>query len=164
MSAAEARQVLRTLLRAVDRNITGITGNRQWREFAVAEFRRGAALADPAERQAALQAAKDYAFLITSVREHKVRRVKATGWGRGLAARRSSASCRRRLVLLLTLLSLLLSPGCPALPLQELLLSYNIGISSEHREKGMNTRAANLVGLQMPAMEENFEQHQKRTQ
>jgi hypothetical protein len=34
--------------------------------------------------------------------------------------------------------------------LQELLLSYNIGIPIDRREKDMNARAANLVGLQMP--------------
>ena len=72
MSAAEARQVLRALLRAVDRNITSATGNTQWREFVIAEFRRGAAQGDSAERAAALQEARDYTFLIESVREHKV--------------------------------------------------------------------------------------------
>ncbi|EFN56657.1 hypothetical protein CHLNCDRAFT_144503 [Chlorella variabilis] len=106
MSGTEARQVLRALLRAVDRNITGATGNRQWREFVIAEFRRGEQLADPAERERALQQARDYAFLIHSVREHK-----------------------------------------------ELLLSYNIGIPVERREKDMNVRAANMVGLQFPKLE-----------
>jgi hypothetical protein len=72
MSAAEARQVLRALLRAVDRNITSATGNRQWRDFVIAEFRRGVQREDPAERQFALQQAKDYAYLIEGVREHKV--------------------------------------------------------------------------------------------
>lgn len=33
---------------------------------------------------------------------------------------------------------------------QELLLSYNIGIPVEVREKEMNKRAARLVGLRMP--------------
>lgn len=103
MSAAEARQVLRTLLRAVDRSITPAAGNRQWREFVLSEFRRGEAQTNPAERQRALQEARDYAFLINSVREHK-----------------------------------------------ELLLSYNIGIPVEKREKEMNARAAKLVGLQLP--------------
>ncbi len=72
MPAAEARQVLRALLRAVDRNITSATGNKQWREFVIAEFRRGAQHQDPAERQFALQQAKDYAFIIEGIREHKV--------------------------------------------------------------------------------------------
>ncbi|KAL4418885.1 hypothetical protein ABPG77_010054 [Micractinium sp. CCAP 211/92] len=103
MSAAEARQVLRTLLRAVDRSITPATGDRQWRQYVLAEFRRTDTQADPAERQRALQDARDFAFLINSVREHK-----------------------------------------------ELLLSYNIGIPVEQREKDMNARAANMVGLQVP--------------
>ena len=80
MTAVEARQVLRTLLRAVDRNITAATGNRQWRDFVVAEFRRGAELKSLEERGAALQQAKDYAFLVTSVHQHKVNVCAAPGW------------------------------------------------------------------------------------
>ena len=63
---------MRSLLRAVDRGITSASGNRQWREFVIAEARRAERLGDPAEREAALQHARDYAFLINSVREHKV--------------------------------------------------------------------------------------------
>lgn len=170
MSAAEARQVLRTLLRAIDRNITGITGNKQWREFARLEFRRGTALADAAERQAVLQVAKDYAFLITSVRYHKVRPIPRRRAGHDAVSAAQQylpspcAACRPRLPVTASL------PASPHLQLpalaaclQELLLSYNIGISSDHREKGMNVRAANMVGLQMPALEESFAEHQTRT-
>jgi len=35
--------------------------------------------------------------------------------------------------------------------LQELLLSYNIGVDPDLRQKEMNKRAATLVGLAMPA-------------
>jgi hypothetical protein len=73
MAAAEARQVLRTLLRAVDRNITSASGNRQWRDFVLAEARRWEQLGGNADRQMALQQARDYAFLINSVRDHKAR-------------------------------------------------------------------------------------------
>lgn len=59
------------------------------------------------------------------------------------------AACRKPPLPLLALpLPFVLSPV-----LQELLLSYNIGIPIDLREKDMNTRAANLVGLQMPAKE-----------
>ena len=34
--------------------------------------------------------------------------------------------------------------------MQELLLSYNIGIPIDDRERDMNARAATLVGLAMP--------------
>ena len=34
--------------------------------------------------------------------------------------------------------------------MQELLLSYNIGVPVDQREKDMNQRAAQLVGLRMP--------------
>ncbi|KAL4854270.1 hypothetical protein ACK3TF_004963 [Chlorella vulgaris] len=66
MAAAEARQVLRALLRAVDRNITSASGNRQWRDFVLAEARRWEQLGGSADRQMALQQARDYAFLINS--------------------------------------------------------------------------------------------------
>ena len=40
--------------------------------------------------------------------------------------------------------------ACASHTLQELLLSYNIGIPAEQREKEMNQRAAARVGLRMP--------------
>lgn len=63
--------VYRQLLRAVDRNITSVTGNPRWREFVAVEFRKHRGEADPARVRALLAAAKDYAFLIDGVREHK---------------------------------------------------------------------------------------------
>ena len=36
---------------------------------------------------------------------------------------------------------------------QELLLSYNIGIDPEERQKSMIERTANLVGLQLPKID-----------
>ena len=79
MSATEARAVLRALLRAVDRNVTSASGNRQWREFVLAQWRANAASSNEAERSAALQEAKDYALLIDSIREHKVSDSLSTG-------------------------------------------------------------------------------------
>lgn len=38
---------------------------------------------------------------------------------------------------------------------QSLLLSYNIGIEAEQRERDMHKRAARLVGLRLPTDEEN---------
>ena len=77
---------------------------------------------------------------------------RASPIGRGSAA----AACRRR--------RLPLPPPAAcnstnrASPLayfaQELLLSYNIGIPVDQREKDMNARAAQLVGLQMPAKDD----------
>ncbi len=60
------------LLRAVDRNITYATRNPLWRNFVASEFRKHRGEADPARVEQQLQLAKDYAFLITSVKEHKV--------------------------------------------------------------------------------------------
>jgi hypothetical protein len=70
MTSAAPRHVLRTLLRAIDTNITSVTGNTTWRRYALDEFRRVPANAPDAASR--LQQAEDYAFLLTSVREFKV--------------------------------------------------------------------------------------------
>ncbi len=70
----EARHVYRSLLRAVDQNITSATGNALWRNFVASEFRKHKGESDTTTVQERLQEAKDYAFLIDSVREHKVGR------------------------------------------------------------------------------------------
>ena len=62
----------RSLLRAVDRNISSATGSTLWRSFVASEFRKHRGESDPTRVQERLQEAKDYAFLIDSVREHKV--------------------------------------------------------------------------------------------
>jgi Complex 1 protein (LYR family) len=69
---AEALQVYRTLLRAINKNITGATGNKQWYAFATEEFRRHRTAADEKERAELLQLARDYAFMINGVRDHTV--------------------------------------------------------------------------------------------
>ena len=69
---SETRHALRVLLRAVDRSITSAKGATKWREFAAAEFRRRQD-GGVAGAAAAAQVARDYAFLLNSLREHKVR-------------------------------------------------------------------------------------------
>ncbi|KAG7667396.1 hypothetical protein Ndes2526B_g04083 [Nannochloris sp. 'desiccata'] len=100
---AEALQVYRTLLRAINRNVTHVTGNRQWYIFAKDEFRRHRTASEDKERAELLRLAKDYAFMINGVKDHT-----------------------------------------------ELLLSYNVGIHIDDREKHMMKRAAALVGLALP--------------
>jgi hypothetical protein len=68
----EVRLVFRRLLRAVDRNITSVSGNRTWRAFVIEEFRKGSTGSDVQEITSRLQEARDYAFLLESIREHKV--------------------------------------------------------------------------------------------
>lgn len=69
---AEALQVYRTLLRAINRNITSVTGNREWYIFARDEFRRHHKASDEKERAELLQLATDYAFMINGVKDHTV--------------------------------------------------------------------------------------------
>ena len=167
-AAAEARAVYRLLLRAVDRNITSATGNTAWRQQVAAEFRRGAgAAADPAAAAAALQLARDYAFLITSVREHKVSPTVLPSEASLTWAGSYGVSCSFQVeaappggsgakppmhVPHLASSQARPSPSaaCVENGAQELLLSYNIGLDVGAREKQMNQRAANLVGLSIP--------------
>lgn len=69
---AEARAALRHLVRAVDANLTSKTGNKVWRETVFQEFRRHAGQADAAAAATLMQEARDVAFYLNSVREHKV--------------------------------------------------------------------------------------------
>jgi hypothetical protein len=67
----EAKQVLRTLLRAIDKNITQVSNNRTWHDYVVSKFREGRSLADPEAIKAQLQLAKDYAAYISNISNHK---------------------------------------------------------------------------------------------
>ena len=71
-AAAEAVVVYRSLLKAIQRNLTTITGNRTWLEFAKEEFRQHRAAASADQAQDLLQLAKDYTMMIDGVREHRV--------------------------------------------------------------------------------------------
>ncbi|KAI8474900.1 MAG: hypothetical protein J3K34DRAFT_517760 [Monoraphidium minutum] len=72
-SAAEARAVLRRLLRAVDARLTRVAANTQWRDYVLAEFRRaggasggsggGAGTESSDEAGRGLQLARDYTDL-----------------------------------------------------------------------------------------------------
>ena len=69
---AEARAALRLLVRAVDANVTSVTGNPVWRQAVFDEFRRHAGQTDGATAARLTQEARDIAFYLDSVREHKV--------------------------------------------------------------------------------------------
>lgn len=69
---AEARQVLRQLLRAVDKNLTAMAANNQWRAFVLQQARASMRLSDPGEVQQSLQLAKDYTFMVENIAQHRV--------------------------------------------------------------------------------------------
>lgn len=93
-AAAEARATLRRLLRAIDRHVTAVAGNTQWRDHALSEFRRTGGSADAAAAQQGLQLARDYAGLIESVAHHRVRAARRRARSRQHAA---PACCQRPL-------------------------------------------------------------------
>lgn len=67
-----AKSVLRLLLRAVDQHITRMSGNQQWRQHVLAQFRQSRGL-DAAQQQRMLLLAQEYAELIKNVAHHQVR-------------------------------------------------------------------------------------------
>lgn len=60
------------LLKAVDQNLTHVSGNTQWREHVAAAFRRNANLKDPACIQRELQLARDYQLYVSNIADHQV--------------------------------------------------------------------------------------------
>lgn len=69
---AEARQTLRQLLRTVDQHLTRVNDNKLWRNHVIKLF-RNAKGPDSQKQQQLLQQARDYAYLVTSVQEHRVK-------------------------------------------------------------------------------------------
>ncbi|KAL3151518.1 hypothetical protein ABBQ38_012517 [Trebouxia sp. C0009 RCD-2024] len=68
---SEARQALRKILRAVDQHLTSANGNKQWRDHVIKEFRSTANIENAATQKQKVQEAKDYAYLVNSVQEHR---------------------------------------------------------------------------------------------
>jgi hypothetical protein len=67
-----AKSSLRVLLRAVDRHVTSVAGNQQWRQHVLQQFRDNAALQDAAQQQQMVLLAQEYADLISNVAHHQV--------------------------------------------------------------------------------------------
>ena len=64
------RVVLRNLLRQVQRNVTRVSDNRQWRDYLISQIRTPAL--DPITSKERLTLAEDIAFLIKNIATHKV--------------------------------------------------------------------------------------------
>lgn len=68
----EALIAYRSILRAVDKHITAVTGNPLWRNHIIEEFRKNSAESSPSRANSFIQLAKDHAFLLNSIHEYKV--------------------------------------------------------------------------------------------
>ena len=68
---AAVRHALRQVLRTVDQHLTRVNDNKLWRTHVINLFRR-LEDADPEKQRQLLQQAKDYAYLVNSVQEHRV--------------------------------------------------------------------------------------------
>jgi hypothetical protein len=67
-----AKSALRLLLRAVDRHVTSVAGNQQWRQHILQQFRANAALQNTAQQEQMVLLAQEYADLINNVAHHQV--------------------------------------------------------------------------------------------
>jgi len=67
---AEARHALRQVLRTVDQHLTRVNDNKLWRTHIINLFRK-LEDSDPEKQRQLLQQAKDYAYLVNSVQEHR---------------------------------------------------------------------------------------------
>ncbi len=67
--ACMSKAAVRNLLKAIHKNVTSVAGNRQWRDYVVAQVRSSDTPQSTAER---VQLAKDVTFLINNVATHKV--------------------------------------------------------------------------------------------
>lgn len=67
-----AKSALRLLLRSVDRHVTSVAGNQQWRQHILQQFRDNAGLQDAAQQQQMVLLAQEYADLINNVAHHQV--------------------------------------------------------------------------------------------
>ena len=130
---SEARQALRQVLRAVDRHLTSVNGNKQWRNHIIQEFRRNSAVESPEIQKQKLRQVNDYTFLVSSVQEHKVGRSHRLLNVHGL--KRSNDFSNMHQGFLIT---------------QALLLSYNIGVDREQERRKLMSDTAERVGLRMP--------------
>ena len=66
------KHVVRSLLRAIRKHVTSVSGNPQWRDYAVSQCRI-AVEADAVPASQRLRVAENLAFLINNVHLHNVR-------------------------------------------------------------------------------------------
>ena len=141
-----ARAAYRTLMRAVSRHVTSVSGNGLFRDALRAEFRAGAAQRDPAAAAAAVARAQDAAFYVNAVNEHKARPCCDTPQR---ACRRTRVSARRLLARSLR------ADALVRWRIQNLLLSYGISIDKEAETKDRVKHTAARVGLAVPDFDEH---------
>lgn len=129
-SAAEARAALRALLRCVDRHLTGVAGNTQWRDHVRAEFRRpllraaGGGGATSSSGSSGSSIDNDDDAVVVEAEAERARRIRLA----------------RDYVLLADNIA----------HHRQLLASYNLGVDPDERNKRMVEATARRVGFALP--------------
>ncbi len=142
--------MLRGLLRAIDRHLTAVAGNPQWRAHVLAEFRRGAAAEGGAGGAAGgLQLAREYTRLIDNIAHHRVRHRTL----QCISARRHYSSSSSFYPNTAPASHALQHTHPPRPCRQGLLTGYNLGLDPDERNKRMVEATARRVGFAMPSEE-----------
>ncbi|PNG99005.1 hypothetical protein TSOC_015225, partial [Tetrabaena socialis] len=136
-SAAEARSALRALLRAVDRHLTPVAGNTQWRRHVLERFRQPPAQQPPSSAAPPPPPAASSASSSAASSSAAARPIAPAGMpptpAQALAAAREWAALARNIA-----------------SHKALLLSYNIGLDVDARTKRMVEATARRVGFALP--------------
>ncbi len=144
VNPAELRSTLRVVLRAIDRHLTSINGNRQWRKEVIARFRAWPDQPLPSNLDATSLAAAAQGSVRTTQQPQTLagapvpsRLISPAGHhptpAQALALARDWAELANNIA-----------------RHKELLLSYNIGLDVDERTKRMVEATARRVGFALP--------------
>ncbi|GIL72809.1 hypothetical protein Vretimale_4491 [Volvox reticuliferus] len=163
VNPAEVRSALRAILRAVDRHLTHINGNRQWRQEVIARFRAGG---EQSLANSTNSSPPSAAVVGVTQNLESVQTVSGTLQAQSQHLN-SAASLGRRPSSLIGPIAPVGHPPTAAQALalarewaelanniarhKELLLSYNIGLDVDERTKRMVEATARRVGFALPS-------------
>ncbi|KAG2495697.1 hypothetical protein HYH03_006297 [Edaphochlamys debaryana] len=137
VSPAEVRSALRAVLRAVDRHLTPVSGNQQWRKEVLARFRAPASTTEEQSSASASASASSGASPAPSG---------IPTWARPIAPSGSAPTPAQAIVMAREWAALAENIAKH----KELLLSYNIGLDVDERTKKMIEATARRVGFALP--------------
>jgi hypothetical protein len=143
----ETRHALRALLKAVDKHLTRVAGNTQWRDEIVTQSR--VPIVNELDRQHRLSLMQDMLFWIHNIQEHTVMMQGRRHGGLHACSQPPAAPlCMRAL-------GVKRIPLPPPHPIQSLLKRYNIGKDADDRNKEMVAAVAKRVGFKLPESPED---------
>ena len=135
---------VRGLLRAIRQRISPKSQNSMWHDYVIEEYRRHAGETDPAKLQHLSQLVQDYTNLVHDVHYERVRCCRAD----------ADTVMHGRISCVLWLWDPAFRVQLNKCLVQELLLSYNIGVDRDARQRRMVQSTAARVGLRLPTTDD----------